>query len=71
MRSSATGFVGKRTDPNYMMINGLVPRKLGRWFKQVCVAKEIELSEGVEQALQLWLDLEADPQGKFKPEEEK
>lgn len=47
---------GKRESPNYIQISGHVPKNLGLQFKSLCAATELTLSEGLEDALQKWID---------------
>ncbi len=48
----------KKTDPNFLQISGHVPKELGLKFKSLCAVSELSLSEGLEKALNAWIDLE-------------
>ena len=50
----------KRRDPNYIQIAGDVPKSLGLKFKAACALKEISLGEGIESAINLWLEQDKD-----------
>lgn len=45
----------RRTDPNFSQVSGFLPRDVALQFKIACTAKEISMTEGLEQAVMLWL----------------
>ncbi len=46
---------GKRSDPNYKQLSGLVRVEVFRKFKVKCAEMEIDLSSAIEEAALLWL----------------
>jgi hypothetical protein len=51
----AEGQRGKRSDPNYKQLSGLVPVELFRKFKAKCAEWGTDLSTAIEEAVNLWL----------------
>ncbi|NEP08916.1 MAG: hypothetical protein F6K14_01425 [Symploca sp. SIO2C1] len=47
--------VSKRADPNYQQISGYIPKEIGTEFKIACTRMGVNHSEGLEQAVTLWL----------------
>ena len=45
----------KRSDPNYAQITGHIPKDLSLQFRVACTANSLDLSEGLEAAIQQWL----------------
>jgi hypothetical protein len=58
-RNSAPMAGGKKDDPNYSQVSGHVPKELALKFRIACTAKEITISDGLERALQIWLEEES------------
>ncbi|OKH35024.1 hypothetical protein NIES2101_38135 [Calothrix sp. HK-06] len=54
----------KRNDPDYMQITGDVKKDIGLRFKAACTLKEISIGEGLEQALEAWLEENQKPNRK-------
>ena len=48
--------VTKRRDPNYAQITGHIPKELSLRFRVICTAKEIDISEGLEESIAQWVD---------------
>lgn len=48
--------MAKKDDPNYKKLCGLIPKQLFNDFKKWCVDNELDLSEGVEQAVTALLE---------------
>ena len=46
--------VGKKDDMNYVQVRGHVPKAVAQQFKQFCLDKEINYSEGLEQILTIF-----------------
>jgi hypothetical protein len=46
--------VGKKDDINYVQVRGHVPKAIAQQFKQFCLDKEINYSEGIEQILTIF-----------------
>jgi len=47
---------GKRDNPDYAQISGHIPKSLMKQFRIACTVEEITLSEGIEEAIRLWLE---------------
>lgn len=47
--------VSKRADPNYQQISGYILKEIGTEFKVACTRMGVSHSEGLEQAVTLWL----------------
>jgi len=47
---------GKRDNPNYAQISGHIPKSKKKAFDMGCVEDEITFSEGIEEAVDLWLE---------------
>jgi hypothetical protein len=45
----------KRDDPNYQQISGHIPKEMATEFKVACTRKGVSHSDGLEQAIDLWL----------------
>lgn len=45
----------RRGDPNYAQVSGYLPKELVLQFKIACTAKEVSITDALEQAVQLWL----------------
>lgn len=45
----------KRDDPNYQQISGHIPREMATDFKIACTKKGVSHSDGLSQAISLWL----------------
>ena len=50
--------VDRKRDPNYGQVNLYIPKALIKRFKKVCVDLELNQSEGGEQALIKWLEIQ-------------
>jgi hypothetical protein len=48
--------VSKRDDPAYSQVSGHIPNDLALKFKIACTTKQISNSDGLEQAVRLWLE---------------
>lgn len=48
--------VVRRNDPNFAQVSGYLPKEMALRFKIACTAKEISMTEGLEQAVRLWLE---------------
>jgi hypothetical protein len=48
--------VVRRNDPNFAQVSGYLPKPMALRFKIACTAKEISMTEGLEQAVSLWLE---------------
>ena len=48
--------VSKRDDPNYSQISGHIPTQMAMEFKIACTKRRVSHSEGLEQAIELWLN---------------
>lgn len=48
--------VTRRDDPGYSQVSGYIPKELALRFKVTCTEEEITLSEGLQEAVQLWLE---------------
>ena len=48
--------VVRRNDPNFAQVSGYLPKEMALRFKIACTAKEISMTEGLEQAVSLWLE---------------
>jgi len=46
----------KKDDPDYTQLCGYVPKDVVRQFKTLCVALDLNQSEGVEKALIFWIE---------------
>ncbi len=64
--SMARALVDKRRSSDYVQVTGYIPKDLAIRFKLACTAKDVDRTTGIEEALNLWLDLDADPDGRFK-----
>ncbi|MCU0552115.1 MAG: hypothetical protein MUC48_22495 [Leptolyngbya sp. Prado105] len=49
----------RRNDPNFAQVSGYIPKEMALQFKIACTAKEISMTEGLEQAVSLWLEKNA------------
>ncbi|MEM6403432.1 MAG: GIY-YIG nuclease family protein [Cyanobacteria bacterium P01_D01_bin.116] len=47
---------GKNCNPNYSQITGLIPKSLAQRFRVYCVKNELQLTEGLEIAIQEFLN---------------
>jgi hypothetical protein len=47
--------VTKRGNPNFQQISGHIPTELSKSFKIACTVKGVSHSEGLEEAIKLWL----------------
>jgi len=47
--------VSKRADPNYHQISGHIPKEMATEFKIACTRRGVSHSDGLEQAITLWL----------------
>lgn len=45
----------KRDDPNYQQISGHIPKEMATEFKIACTRKGVSHSDGLSQAIALWL----------------
>ncbi len=45
----------KRDDPNYQQVSGHIPKEMATEFKVACTRREVSHSDGLEQAIALWL----------------
>jgi hypothetical protein len=50
--------VTKRGNPDFQQISGHIPTELSKNFKVACTLRGVSHSEGLEQAIKLWLELE-------------
>jgi uncharacterized protein YaiL (DUF2058 family) len=48
--------VNRKNDPNYQQISAYVDKDLAIRFKQLIASKSLNISEGLEEALQAYLD---------------
>ncbi|MFB2920210.1 MULTISPECIES: hypothetical protein [Aerosakkonema] len=48
--------VTRRDDPGYSQVSGYIPKELALRFKVACTEDETTQSEGLEEAVQLWLE---------------
>ena len=48
--------MGKKDDMNYVQVRGHVPKTIAQQFKQFCLDKEVNYSEGLEQILTIFFD---------------
>ncbi|NEP61056.1 MAG: hypothetical protein F6K31_29425 [Symploca sp. SIO2G7] len=55
MLKQLTDMVSKRADPNYHQISGHIPKEMATEFKIACTRRGVSHSEGLEQAVTLWL----------------
>ncbi|MFB2882243.1 MULTISPECIES: hypothetical protein [Aerosakkonemataceae] len=53
---SKTQVPAKRHDPNYIQISGDVRKELGLQFKAACTLKQLSIGEGLEEAIEMWLN---------------
>jgi hypothetical protein len=44
----------KRHDPNYIQRSGDVRKELGLQFKAACTLKQLNIGEGLEEAIEMW-----------------
>ncbi|MDP8963692.1 MAG: hypothetical protein M3O33_06840 [Cyanobacteriota bacterium] len=51
----------KRDDPNYQQISGHIPKEMATEFKVACTRKGVSHSDGLEQAIALWLAQDNQP----------
>jgi hypothetical protein len=51
----------KRDDPNYQQISGHIPREMATDFKIACTKKGVSHSDGLSQAIALWLAQQSEP----------
>jgi hypothetical protein len=66
-KSALTTVVSKREDPNYSQISGHIPTDMTKEFKIACTKRGVSHSNGLEQAIALWLaQPERDSTGKSK-----
>lgn len=45
----------RRGDPKYVQVSGYIPKELALRFKVACTALEKNRSEGLEEAIEIWL----------------
>lgn len=45
----------KRDDPNYQQVSGHIPKEMATEFKIACTRRGVSHSDGLEQAIALWL----------------
>jgi hypothetical protein len=50
--------VTKRGNPDFQQISGHIPTELSKSFKIACTIKGVSHSEGLEEAIRLWLQQE-------------
>jgi hypothetical protein len=67
-RSTLITVVSKREDPNYAQISGHIPTDMTKEFKIACTRRGVSHSDGLEQAIALWL---AQPEDTSKPKDKK
>ncbi|MUH00334.1 hypothetical protein F7734_51920 [Scytonema sp. UIC 10036] len=48
--------VGRRNNPDYLQISGLIEKSLALKFKAWCAAHQMQLTEAMEEAIQDFLD---------------
>jgi len=53
--STKKALTTKRDDPNFSQVSGYIPKAIALKFKVACTEDEITQSDGLEQAIQLWL----------------
>ena len=58
---SRTEVPAKRHDPNYMQLSGDVRKELGLQFKAACTLKQLSIGEGLEKAIEMWLNAQQAP----------
>jgi hypothetical protein len=51
-----TKLANKRQDPNYEQVSGVVSRDVSRRFRQVIAARGLKISDGLEEAMQEYVD---------------
>lgn len=51
----------KRDDPNYQQISGHIPKEMATEFKIACTRKGVSHSDGLRQAIALWLAHDSNP----------
>lgn len=47
--------VSKRDDPNYSQVSGHIPTEMAKKFKIACTVRGVSHSDGLEQAIAIWL----------------
>lgn len=66
MNSQTVLDMGRRKDPNYTQVCGMVPKELATELKVACLRSEINLGEALEQAITAWLENQNTPPPKSK-----
>jgi metal-responsive CopG/Arc/MetJ family transcriptional regulator len=56
--------VDRRRSDDYRQFSAHIPKDLYRKFKKMLVDKEINISEAVEDALKIWIQIEEDKEDK-------
>lgn len=51
----------KRDDPDYQQISGHIPKELATEFKIACTRNGVSHSDGLEQAITIWLNQQNEP----------
>lgn len=51
----------KRDDPDYQQISGHIPKELATEFKIACTRNGVSHSDGLEQAITIWLNQQNKP----------
>lgn len=51
----------KRHDPDYSQVSGYIPKDVALTFKSICVAKEVSISEALEQMIREWIQQQQNP----------
>ena len=51
----------KRDDPNYQQVSGHLPKEMATEFKVACTRRGVSHSDGLEQAIALWLAYDKKP----------
>ncbi|MGB3262527.1 MAG: hypothetical protein WBA89_01085 [Microcoleus sp.] len=50
-----------RHDPNYIQLSGDVRKELGLQFKAACTLKQLNIGEGLEEAIEIWFQAQQAP----------
>jgi hypothetical protein len=57
----STEVPAKRHDPNYIQLSGDVRKELGLQFKAACTLKQLNIGEGLEEAIEMWFQAQQAP----------
>lgn len=61
--------VSKRDDPNYSQVSGHIPTEMTKKFKIACTMRGVSHSDGLEQAIAIWLAQDNDSSSLTKDKE--